>query len=116
VRLDLQETVRTTRKTVSETRALLSAAECWARKNAGCSLNPWFSRPGTMEATVAQHKFKIGQTVNYTSGPFGRGTAGNLYKVTRLLPLEGDDFQYRIKSSDEPHERVVSESQLQRAA
>lgn len=63
-----------------------------------------------------EHKFKVGQTVNYTPGPFGRGEAGNIYKVTRLLPLEGDDCQYRIKSDDEPHERVVKESQLQRAA
>ncbi len=116
VRLDLQETSRATRKTVSETRALLSEAERLAREHAGCSLDPWFSQPDAMEAAVAQHKFKIGQTVNYTSGPFGRGKAGNVYKITRLLPFEGDDFQYRIKSSDEPHERVVTESQLQRAA
>jgi hypothetical protein len=34
--------------------------------------------------------------------------------VTQLLPPEGDDRQYRIKSSDEPHERVVKESQLNR--
>ena len=32
----------------------------------------------------------------------------------QLLPPEGDDRQYRIKSSDEPHERVVKESQLNR--
>lgn len=114
VRLDLEETVRATRKIVSETRALLSEAERLARESS--SLNRWFSRPSTMEAAVAQHRFKIGQTVNYTSGPFGRGAAGNVYKITRLLPLEGDDFQYRIKSSDEPHERVVTESQLRRAA
>lgn len=116
LRVDLQETVRVTRKTVSETRALLSQAERLAIETAGCSLNRWFSRPCVMEAAVAQHKFKIGQTVNYTFGPLGGGAAGNVYKITRLLPLEGDDFQYRIKSSDEPHERIVSESQLQRAA
>jgi hypothetical protein len=52
--------------------------------------------------------------VLYTSGPFGRGTASGVYKVTQLLPSEGDDCQYRIKSSDEPHERVVKESELNR--
>jgi hypothetical protein len=33
-----------------------------------------------------------------------------------VLPLEGDDQQYRIKSANEPHERVAKESQLERAA
>jgi hypothetical protein len=58
------------------------------------------------------HKFKVGQSVQYTSGPHGRGSAAGAYKVTQLLPSEGDDYQYRIKSASEPHERVVKESQL----
>lgn len=62
------------------------------------------------------HKFKIGQSVSFSSGPFGRGGANGIYTVTQLLPLEGDDYQYRIKSADEPHERVVKESQLDRIA
>ena len=37
-----------------------------------------------------------------------------VYKITQLLPSEGDDRQYRIKCADEPHERVVKESQLHR--
>jgi hypothetical protein len=56
---------------------------------------------------VQDHKFKIGQSVSLTSGPFGRGGTNGIYKVTQLLPLEGDDYQYRIKSVDEPHERVA---------
>ncbi len=63
---------------------------------------------------MSDHKFRIGQSVLYTSGPYGRGGVGAVYKVTQLLPPEGDDRQYRIKSSDEPHERVVKESQLKR--
>jgi hypothetical protein len=69
-----------------------------------------------MEDAVSKHKFKIGQSVNYTSGPFSAGGAGNVYKITQLLPPEDDDFQYKIKSAAEPHERVVKESQLNRAA
>ena len=61
---------------------------------------------------VVSHKFKIGQAVNYTSGLFGAGSASGVYKITRLLPPEGDDFQYKIKSAGEPHERVAKESQL----
>jgi hypothetical protein len=69
-----------------------------------------------MEDAVSGHKFKIGQSVNYTSGPFGAGNASSIYKITQLLPSEGDDFQYKIKSAAEPHERVAKESQLDRAA
>jgi len=69
-----------------------------------------------MVNTVTHHKFKIGQSVTYTSRPLGAGGASNVYKITQLLPPEGDEFQYRIKSSTEPHERVAKESQLDRAA
>ena len=62
------------------------------------------------------HKFKIGQSVSFTSGPFGRGGTNKVYRITQLLPPEGDDYQYRIKNVDEPHERVVKESQLDRVA
>jgi hypothetical protein len=64
---------------------------------------------------VSDHKFKIGQSVQYSSGPYGRGTANGVYTITQLLPPEGDDRQYRIKSTNEPHERVAKESQLNRA-
>jgi len=67
-----------------------------------------------MENAVSDHKFKIGQLVNYTSGPFGAGIATGVYKITRLLPPEGNDFQYKIKNAAEPHERVAKESQLDR--
>jgi hypothetical protein len=116
MRLDLAETVRATRKTISESRALLTGAESRPGEQAGCSRNFWLWQLARMEAAVAQHRFKVGQIVNYMPGPFGRGHAGNIYKITQLLPPEGDDFQYRIKSAAEPHERVVKESQLDRAA
>lgn len=69
---------------------------------------------GMMEGSMHEHKFKVGQSVSLMSGPFGRGGTNGIYKVTQLLPLDGDDFQYRIKNADEPHERVVKESQLNR--
>jgi hypothetical protein len=68
----------------------------------------------TMESTLSDHKFKVGQTVHYTSGPYGRSATSGVYKITQLLPPEGDDRQYRIKSTNEPHERVAKESQLAR--
>jgi hypothetical protein len=36
-------------------------------------------------------------------------------KITQRLPPQGGDFQYRIKSANEPHDRVVKESELERA-
>jgi hypothetical protein len=66
------------------------------------------------ENDLSDHKFKIGESVLYTSGIYARGAASGVYKVTQLLPSESDDCQYRIKSSDEPHERVVKESELKR--
>jgi len=68
------------------------------------------------EDQLSDYRFKIGQTVSYTSGPYGRGGSSGVYKITQLLPQEGDDRQYRIKSASEPHERVVKESQLARVA
>ena len=59
------------------------------------------------------HKFKVGQSVQYTSGPHGRGTSSGAYKITQLLPSEGDDYQYRIKNQNEAFERVARESQLE---
>jgi hypothetical protein len=65
---------------------------------------------------MTHHKFKIGQSVHYTAGPYGSAGASNVYTITQLLPPEGDDFQYKIKSATEPHERVAKESQLNHAA
>jgi hypothetical protein len=61
---------------------------------------------------VSNHKFKVGQTVNYTSRFIGVVETRTIFKITQLLPPEGDEFQYRIKSVSEPHERVAKESQL----
>ena len=69
-----------------------------------------------MERSVPEHKFKVGQSVSFASGSFGRGGTDGIYKVTQLLPPEGDECQYRIKNAGEPHERVVKESQLNRIA
>jgi hypothetical protein len=65
---------------------------------------------------MQNHKFKVGQSVNFASGPFGRGGANEIYQITYLLPSEDDDCRYRVKNANEPHERVVKESQLTRIA
>ena len=67
------------------------------------------------EIPVREHKYRVGETVYYTSPSFGRAAATGSYTVVKLLPSEGDDYQYRIKSSGEAFERVAKESQLDRA-
>ena len=62
------------------------------------------------------HKFRIGDNVHIIAGLLGRGDGGGTYQVVRVLPSEGDEQQYRIKSASEPHERVAKASQLERAA
>ncbi len=58
------------------------------------------------------HKFTVGQTVRYSPGHKSFSGPGGSYKVVRLLPAEANDYQYRVKSSADGHERVVKESQL----
>lgn len=60
------------------------------------------------------HKFSVGQTVYFTGALVGRSNAGSSYRVVRLLPPDGGDYQYRIKSAGEAYERVAKESQLER--
>ena len=58
------------------------------------------------------HKFKVGQQVHYISNVMRRFGATGRFRITKLLPHEGGEFQYLIKSGEEPHERVAKESQL----
>ena len=61
---------------------------------------------------IRKHRYQVGEVVYYTSPSFGRTAASGNYTVVKLLPSEGDDYQYRIKSSGEAFERVAKESQL----
>jgi len=37
---------------------------------------------------------------------------GGSYEITKKLPEHDGEFEYRIKSINEPHERVARESEL----
>jgi len=58
------------------------------------------------------HKFKVGQNLVFSPSRYERQPTPGLFEVTRLLPLEGVEFQYRVRSSSNGQERVVRESQL----
>jgi hypothetical protein len=58
------------------------------------------------------HKFRVGQTVQFQHAARFLNTASGLYNVTKLLPERDGEFEYRIKSQNEPHERTAKESEL----
>jgi hypothetical protein len=41
-----------------------------------------------------------------------RNIPGGAYEVTKQLPHNGREFEYRIKSANEEHERVPGENEL----
>jgi hypothetical protein len=63
---------------------------------------------------MPSHKFKIGETVILRPA-VNRNVPGGAYEVTKQLPHNGREFEYRIKSANESHERVAQESELIRA-
>jgi hypothetical protein len=95
----------------------------WPRRPAPCyTVAGFFSQPllrdrehgrlfCVMERAL-KHKFTVGETVYFTASNVARPAATGTYEVIRLLPTDGDDCQYRIKSSTEAFERVAKESQL----
>jgi hypothetical protein len=60
------------------------------------------------------HKFKIGQAVGYRASR-GISAPGGTYVVTARLPERDGEFEYRIRSPDEAHERIARESELRGA-
>jgi hypothetical protein len=57
------------------------------------------------------HKFHLGQTVAYNRQK-GIWAARGAYLVTAKLPERDGEFEYRIRSALEEHERLVRESEL----
>jgi hypothetical protein len=61
---------------------------------------------------MATHKFKLRQTVFLQPTIFNRDAPRGAFEVIKQLPERDGQFEYRIKSSREPHERVVRESEI----
>ena len=45
----------------------------------------------------------------------GRNVPGGVYEVIKQLPHNGREYEYRIKSANEEHERVAGEGELTKA-
>jgi len=64
---------------------------------------------------MPDHKFHIGETVQFTPS-IRLKASGGVYEVTKQLPdSSAGEYEYRIKSINEPHERVVRESELEKS-
>ena len=61
------------------------------------------------------HRFNTGERVRLSRGYPYRNAAEGSYEVVRQLPYSDGDYQYRIKSAREQHDRVAKESELDRA-
>jgi hypothetical protein len=60
------------------------------------------------------HKFHVGESVTMSPAT-SRNVPGGVYEVIKRLPDNGGEPEYRIKSANEPHERVARESELTKA-
>jgi hypothetical protein len=63
---------------------------------------------------MALHTFKVGELVDFAPSRPGVATPGAQYEIIRLLPADGSEHRYRVKSKSEPFERVAKESELSR--
>jgi hypothetical protein len=63
------------------------------------------------EIEAVMHKFHLGQSVEYYV-PRGIDAPRGAYVVTAKLPERDGQFEYRIRSATEQHERMVRESEL----
>ena len=62
------------------------------------------------------HRYKLGARVRLHRGSrLGKAAEGPYEVVLQLPPSSEGEDQYRIKNSGEKHERVVKESDLERA-
>jgi hypothetical protein len=58
------------------------------------------------------HRFQVGQTVVAPSGVRDALIPPGPYIVVRLLPADGGEPHYRVKSTADGHERALLEGQL----
>jgi hypothetical protein len=59
------------------------------------------------------HKFAIGESVEYRPGR-SISAARGVYLVTKKLPGNDSEPEYRVRNPSEPHERTAKESDLKR--
>ena len=61
---------------------------------------------------VREHKFKVGETVSVGPPAGGLLAAPVLFRIIHLVPNEGAEHQYWVKSIADGQERIAKESEL----
>ena len=61
---------------------------------------------------MSEHKFRVGQAVEYFASRRFDRLAGGRYTVVRLMPVEENGPQDRIKSAQDGRERKVHENEI----
>ena len=61
---------------------------------------------------MTPHKFQPGQFVRVESSRQFSATPAGRYEIVRTLPPQGNENQYRVRNTEDNHERVVRESEL----
>ena len=61
---------------------------------------------------MTEHKFRVDQVVDFFPDRGIDHKAKGQYTIVRLLPMDGNTPQYRIKNKDDGHERMVREHEL----
>jgi hypothetical protein len=61
---------------------------------------------------MSEHRYRVGQAVEFFPGRGVEHTAKGRFKVVRLLLGERNAPLYRIKHEVDGHERMVGESEL----
>ena len=62
-----------------------------------------------------QHRYSVGQTVKFAKASRGNGlggTPGGSFRVIGLLPDYNGNYQYRVQSTNDGHQRVVTEAEI----
>lgn len=59
---------------------------------------------------MTSRRFRVGERVSLTGVRF-RGTR-SVYEIVRKMPEHGREPQYRLRSVDDDHERVVAEHEM----
>jgi hypothetical protein len=60
---------------------------------------------------MTTHQFHVGQLVQLAPA-ISRNVPGGSYEIIKKLPERDGEYEYRINSMNEPHERVARESEL----
>lgn len=89
------------------------------RKRVYLPRNDSAPRIGTSRGVVPTHKYTIGQTVRFVSGPVDHASRemqksvfAAAFVISRLLPDSGFEHQYRVKNTATGHERVAGEGEI----